>query len=173
MTSKLKELMELNNAVDVIIKQVDKEDAVKDEKIKANMRERWNKMWDDLDDILPAVEILRQKCTFAYSDQIGYEYGYPYGWKATGANRIYFILSTYSTRVYMDKSGGWEETDRDCFDHWMRAYRPCVEELLKNWDRVYKEMVNDIERRVAENIRKKIKDCKDKTETLDRKLKTY
>lgn len=172
MNNKLKELMELSNAVDVIIKQADEGNAAKEEKLKYKMLDRWNAMWDDMDDILPAVEMLRPQKHYKHIGK--YNYGYPYGWDALRTYGITFVVvANTRTKIMMDCVGGWGEITRDSFDELMRCHRPCIEMLLEKWDGVYENMTKDIEMRIADNIKKKIKDCKERTEEIDRKLEIY
>ena len=171
MTEKLKELMELSNAVDVICKSVAKDNAEKQKLIDIRLEDKWNKMWEDIVSILPALEVLRPKNHYVHIGK--YEYGYPYGWNAMGANGITFIIDTHNPiAVYMDKSGGWEQmgNEKSDFDYWMRHYKPCIEMLLNEWPDMFPKIQADLERRIAENIKNRIKTCEQETKKLDEKL---
>jgi len=170
MNNKIAELMELNKAVDVICAEVEKTNEVKREQIKGNYRDRWNAMFDDLDEIIPVVHSITKA-----GDRIGqFEFGYPYGWCAIGwGDGVTFIRHSASTVVYVDYPGGWAQIQRDNFEDWYSNYKPTVEALLDNWRggrNLYGQIEADLEKRLAASIKRKVEACRKATEELDRKL---
>lgn len=169
MNKRIAELMELNKAVDVICAEVEKTNEVKREQIKGNYRDRWNAMFDDLDEIIPVVHSITKG-----DDRIGkFRFGYPYGYRAIGENGVTFIRNSASTVVYVDYGGGWDQIRRDNFDDWYRHYKPTVEALLDNWRdgrNLYGQIEVDLEKRLAASIKRKAEACRKVTEELDKKL---
>ena len=174
MINKLNELMKLSNAVDIICKAANEENIRKDKVLKGKLADQWIGMWNDIDTILPILEVFRPKANHIH---IGpYKYGYPYGFNYLHENGITFIVSSIGRiEVMMDKGGGWEEItrDMDVFDYWMRCHRPCVEMLLDKWNEVFENIQSDMEKRLAKNIKERINACKNETVELDRKLARY
>ena len=170
MNKRIAELMELNKAVDVICAEVEKTNEVKREQLKGNYRDRWNAMFDDLDEIIPVVHSITKG-----GDRIGkFGFGYPYGWCAIGGeDGVTFIRHSASTAVYVDYASGWNQIRRDNFEDWYRHYKPTVEALLDNWRdgrNLYGQIEKDLEERLAASIKKKAEACRKATEELDRKL---
>ena len=168
MNKKIEELMALNNAVDVICNQVNKDNTEKRIQIKENYKERWQRMWDDLDKCIKVID------SIGYDDcqHIGkYEFGYPRGWIATGASGITFITNRdKDTMVYMDNTTGWDQIVRNDFDFPYSKYKVYVEMLLDKWDKLYGKILEDLEERLTKEIKKKIAKCKIETERLDEQL---
>lgn len=169
MNKRIAELMELNKAVDVICAEVEKTNEVKREQLKGNYRDRWNAMFDDLDEIIPVVHSITKA-----GDRIGkFEFGYPYGYRAIGEDGVTFIRNSASTVVYVDYGCGWNQIRRDNFEDWYRHYKPTVEALLDNWHggrNLYGQIEKGLEKRLAASIKKKVEACRKATEELDKKL---
>lgn len=170
MNKRIAELMELNKAVDVICAEVEKTNEVKREQIKGNYRDRWNAMFDDLDEIIPVVNNISK-----VDDRIGkYKFGYPYGFNyLSGEDGVTFIRGLKTTDVYVDIPGGWRQIRRDKFESWYRACKETVETLLDNWRggrNLYGQIEKDLEERLAASIRRKVEECRKTTEELDLEL---
>ena len=175
MNNKIKELMELSAAVDVICNEVEKSNKEKEKAIEGKLKDKWNAMWDDIETFIPAVEMLRPKESYIHVGK--YKYGYPYGFDYWMEYGITFIVTPDKPiEVFMDYGGGWSEIKRNSFDYWMTYRKSCVEELLSHWRKdgkydAYAQMEKDIEKRLAENIKRKAIECQKRTEELDCKLK--
>ena len=170
MNDKIKSLMELSSQVDVICKAVEQENAAKDEAIIKSYRTRWDKMWDELDEFISAVNIFKTKGCH----HIGkYTFGYPYGYRVTGKCGLTFATNTnFPTMVILDRSSGWGEIHRNSFDEWMnKDWRKSVEFLLDNWTDVKYQIEEDFQRRLKEHIDTKIKNAAETTEDIDEKMK--
>ena len=169
MNNKIAELMELNKVVDVICAEVEKTNEVKRGQIKGNYRDRWNAMFDDLDEIIPVVHSITKE-----GDRIGrFEFGYPYGCAIGWEDGVTFIRHSVSTVVYVDHACGWNQIRRDNFDDWYRYHKPTVEALLDNWRggrNLYGQIEKDLEERLAASIKRKVEACRKATEELDMKL---
>ena len=172
MNNKLRELMELSDAVDVICKSVDEEYAEKQERYKTTLSQLWNIMWDELDEFKTVVKSMH----FNNGDRLGkYTFGYPYGYNAlTGQDGLTFIIGQKnSVLVYCDFGGSWGPIHRWNFADVYRRHPDTVEALLGNWRKcmnVYEQIEKDLEKQFSERIKKKAMDHKKKLEEIDKKL---
>lgn len=170
MNNKIVELMELSKAVDVICSEVEKNNEIKREQIKGNYKERWNALWDDLNEIIPVIDSFTK-----LDDRIGkYKFGYPYGFNyLSGEDGVTFIRGLKTTAVYVDLPGGWSQIHRDNFESWYRACKETVEVLLDNWRygrNLYGQIEKDLEEILATSIKRKAEACRKATEELNKKL---
>lgn len=182
MNNRLKELMELNEAVDTVCKACDTENDKRRTIIAESYEEKWNKMWDDIErDILPVVEKM---------GRIQFEYEYHY----TRPLGNVFALDThkikfYGIEVYFDHQDG----KHHAISRTMKRYnpdRPCYREsdiksygfyhlynagdisqrrikgLLDDWNRLYPIILDDLAKRMEEQIKKKLSDKEKETKEL-------
>ena len=172
MNDRLRELVELSEAVDVICKEVKKSNEEKKLILKGNLEVRWNQMWEDLNDLLIACQNLKYPgCHHLKKVSFGYPYGYNalHDW---GVTLIY--NSGFCPKVMIDNREGWREAtwkgDRYGFSYWYRCEPKVLEMLLDNWPRVYSELENTVAEELAKSIRDQAEAARKETEELNRKL---
>lgn len=171
MTDKLKELMELNKAVDVLCAAVDKENNVRREKIQGNIEELWNDMWDDIEkDILPVIKTFDK-------NRVNYIEGlYPFykGWKIR--QEMHSITFYTNGTVYLDYTGGRIPIHRDGYWNYVLTFREQdaekrAEILVTHWkEKTYPMIIKELEKWAEKIIKDKIKEKEKETTDLERRL---
>lgn len=172
MDKRLQELMELNDAVDIVCANCDKENAKRRAIIQENYEDKWNGMWDDIKrDIFPVVEKLNLST-------ISLDYTYKYirtaHYCANDFHSIKFVKLgnnvTGTPAVYLDYDGGHSEISKDSFREWFlctpHQKKARVMGLLDDWDRLYDTILDDLAKKMEEQIKKKLKDKEEETREL-------
>ena len=171
MTDKLKELMELNKAVDVLCAEVDKENEIRKTKIRDNTRELWYEMWDDIErDIIPVVK------TFDKNRVSRIEGIYPFykGW--TIRPELHSIKFYTDGKVYLDHTNGHAEIRRYSYSDFVENFRDQdaeerVEVLVKYWkEKTYPMIIEELEKWAEKIVKDKIKEKEMETKDLMRRL---
>lgn len=157
--TKLEELMELNNSVDIIIASAMEDNKRIEAEITATEIELWNKMWDDIEEWYNKGYIEAALANFPY-----YSIDIPYGYSdiySISWQRKYEI-KLYDNKVYLDVIGGHIEIKRDddytLINH--IYYSKCITELLLNWGKTKDKIEQKLESLIAENIKRKTKETK-------------
>lgn len=171
MTDKLKELMELNKAVDVLCAEVDKENEIRKNKIRDNTRELWNEMWDDIErDIIPVVK------TFDKNRVSRIEGIYPFykGW--TIRPELHSIKFYTDGKVYLDHTNGHTEIHRYGYSDFVVNFREQdaeerAEILVKYWkEKTYPMIIKELEKWAEKIVKDKIREKEMETQDLMRRL---
>ena len=172
MTDKLKELMELNKAVDVLCAEVDKENEIRKSKIRDNTRELWLEMWDDIErDIIPVV-----KSFGGNKRNIYIEATYPFykGW--TIRPELHSIRFYADGKVYLDYTNGHTAINRYGYSDFVANFREWdaeerAEILVKYWkEKTYPMIIKELEKWAEKIVKDKIREKEMETKDLMRRL---
>lgn len=164
MDKRLQELMELDEAVDIICAACDKENDRRREKIAEDYDDKWNGMWDDIErDILPVREKIDISC-------LSYEYAPTTDLLGIHTCELKFYKNN---RVYFDYCGGHERIERKSFpclyNNLSGDRQERVKKLLDRWEFLYDEILNNFADLLEKQIKQKIKDKELETYELIRK----
>lgn len=163
MTDKLRELIELGKSVDVICAEVDKSNAKKQEVYKAGLAEQWKSMVDDLTSLLPAVEAINFDNYIIFGDYIvRYE-------RNSNGNIGISVYYNVERHFAMDCPVSKDKGKYD-FESWYEKWPLRTEWLLDNWEELYAGILEELEKRISYEIKRKIRERERKTEQMDKKL---
>lgn len=177
MNERLRELMELSRAVDTLCAACDKENDKRKTVIMESYEEKWNKMWDDIEnDVLPVVEEYIKNEMFLRNHFPGLCYDYHYirptgDYYALDSHQIKFY---YPSSVFIDYTDGKHcrikreiesrfHNNSEITAHGFELYnmgdnsQRRVEGLLDDWDRLYEVIMKDLADRMEKQIKERLK----------------